>query len=246
MTPELPQHHPAIALATVRHKDGVSILRVFSREHGVIGCLVREGVKGGRRARKLHAPLSLLDLVGLRPLKDELHRFDRADRVMPQDRTTAEVPRGAVAMFLAEFVLRTLESGMPHAELFDALWRAAGRLEHESGIGRQHLAFLVEAVGVMGLKPDAAVKAPCGMGRFNLATAEWESGPPLGEDYLSVEDGETFLRIQGMEFDGLRAEALRHDARNQLVLQYVHYLQLHLSSPRTLRSWEVLSAVLAP
>lgn len=246
MTPELPPHHPAVVLTTVRHKDGVSILRVFSREHGVIGCLVREGVKGARRARHLHGPLSLLDLVGLRPLKDELFRFDRAERVMPQDRTTGEVPRGAVAMFLAEFMLRTLESGTPHTELFEALWRAAARIEHEGAIGRQHLAFLVESVQVMGLKPDAPVKAASGMERFNLATAEWESGPPMGEDYLSVEEGESFLRIQGMEFDELRAVALQHDARNQLVLQHVRYLQLHLSSPRPLRSWEVLSAVLSP
>jgi len=229
----------------VRHKDGVSILRVFSREHGVVGCLVREGVKGARRGRNLFAPLALLDLVGMRTMKEDLYRFDRADRVLAQNRTLAEVPRSAIAMFLAECVLRTFDSGSAHGEVFDALWRAAQRTEQASAIGRIHLAFLVEAVSVCGLCPDAPTAAPSGMERFNLATAEWESGPPLGEDYLSVAEAEPFLRIQGMDFDRLQTEVLSHDARNQLVLQNVRYLQLHLSSPRTIKSWEVLSVVLA-
>lgn len=241
-----PRHHPAIALTTVRHKDGVSILRVFSREHGVVGCLVREGVKGARRARHLHAPLSLLDLVGMRVIKDDLYRFDRAERTLAQERTMAEVPRGAVAMFLAECILRTVDDGTPHDGLFGALWRTAERLEQAAAVGRIHLAFLVEAVAVMGLRPDAPLLPPPGMERFNLATAEWESGPSLGEDYLAAGEAEFFLRIQGMDFDGVQAEALSHDARNQLVLQHVRYLQLHLSSPRPLKSWDVLAAVLAP
>lgn len=245
MTDRTAFHHPAIALSTVRHKDGVSILRVFSREHGVVGCLVREGVKGARRGRKLFAPLALLDLVGMRTLKEDLYRFDRADRVLAQNRTLAEVPRSAIAMFLAECVLRTFDSGSAHGEVFDALWRAAQRTEQASAIGRIHLAFLLEAVSVCGLCPDAPRAAPSGMERFNLATAEWESGPPLGEDYLSVAEAEPFLRIQGMDFDRLQSEVLSHDARNQLVLQNVRYLQLHLSSPRTIKSWEVLSLVLA-
>lgn len=245
MTDRTAFHHPAIALTTVRHKDGVSILRVFSREHGVVGCLVREGVKGARRARNLFAPLALLDLVGMRTLKEDLYRFDRADRVLAQNRTLAEVPRSAIAMFLAECVLRTFDSGSAHGEVFDVLWRAAQRTEQASAIGRIHLAFLVEAVSVCGLCPDAPTAAPSGMERFNLATAEWESGPPLGEDYLSVAEAEPFLRIQGMDFDRLQSEVLSHDVRNQLVLQYVRYLQLHLSSPRTIKSWEVLSLVLA-
>ena len=246
MTDRTAFHHPAIALSTVRHKDGVSILRVFSREHGIVGCLVREGVKGARRGRNLYAPLALLDLVGMRALKEDLYRFERADRVMAQDRTSAEVPRGAIAMFLAECALRTFDSGSAHGEVFDALWRAAERIEKSMAIGRIHLAFLVESVSVCGLCPDASTTAPSGMERFNLATAEWESGPPLGEDYLSVAEAEPFLRIQGMDFDRLQTEVFSHDARNRLVLQYVRYLQLHLSSPRTIKSWEVLSLVLAP
>ena len=245
MTDRAAFHHPAIALTTVRHKDGVSILRVFSREHGVVGCLVREGLKGARRSRHLFPPLALLDLVGMRNLKEDLYRFDRADRVLAQDNTMAEVPRGAIAMFLAECVLRTFDSGSAHGEVFDALWQAAQRIEKAPAIGRIHLAFLVEAVSVCGLCPDASASAPPGMERFNLATAEWESGPPMGEDYLSVAEAEPFLRIQGMNFDRLQSEVLSHDARNQLVLQHVRYLQLHLSSPRTIKSWEVLSLVLA-
>ena len=123
MSHNTPPQQPAIVLTTVRHKDGVSIVRVFSREHGIVGCLVREGVKGSRRSRNLYAPLSLLDLVGLRLIKDELFKFDRAERMLAQDLTTGEIPRGALAMFLAEFILRTLDSGTPHSDLFDALWR---------------------------------------------------------------------------------------------------------------------------
>lgn len=235
----------AIALATVRHKDGVAILRVFTREHGIVGCLVREGTKGARRGRNLHAPLSMLDLVGFREMKNGLFRFDRAERPLPQERTLLEVPRSSVAMFLAEVILRTMEAEAPHPEVFDALWETAECLERDSAFARIHLAFLVQAVRVQGLRPDAPVEPPAWAERFNLATADWESGPPVGEDFLSPSEATAFLRIQGTEIDKVRSQSLPSDARNQLVLQHVHYLQLHLSNPKPLRSWDVLRTVLA-
>ena len=245
MTPSEPHRDRAIALSTVRHKDGVSILRVFTREHGVIGCLVREGTKGPRRARNLHAPLSLLELIGLRVMKGDLYKFDRTERPLPQERTLQDIPRSAVAMFLSELVLKTVESDAPHPALFDAMWRTAVALETESSCARLHLAFLVEAVQVEGLKPDAPVAPPVGAGRFNLATAEWEQGPPIGDDFLSPSEATAFLRIQGTEIDEVRAQPIPSDVRNRLVLHHVHYLQLHLSSPKALRSWDVLRTVLA-
>lgn len=235
----------ALALSTIRHKDGVAILKVFTREHGIIGCLVREGTQGARRAKHLHAPLSMLHLLGLRTLKGDLYRFDRAERPLPQQRTLSEVPRSAVAMFLAEVMLKTVEPDVPHPALFDALWRTATELEGDGAFSRLHLAFLVEAVQVQGLRPDAPETPPLGMGRFNLATAEWEPGSAIGDDFLSPSDATAFLRIQGTVIDEVRHQPLAPDVRNRLVLHHVHYLQLHLSSPKSLRSWDVLRTVLA-
>ena len=80
-------------------------------------------------------------------MKGDLYKFDRAGRPLPaQERTLMEVPRSAVAMFLAEWALKSVESEAPHPALFDALWRTAVALETEPGCARLHLAFLVEAV----------------------------------------------------------------------------------------------------
>ena len=187
----------------------------------------------------------MLHLLRLRPLKGDLYRFERAERPLPQQRTLLEVPRSAVAMFLAEVVSKTVEQDAPHPALFDVLWRTAASLENDATFSRLHLCFLVEAVWVQGLKPDANSAPPPGMGRFNLATAEWESGPAIGDDFLSASDGTAFLRIQGTEIDKIRTQPIPSDVRNRLVLQHVHYLQLHLSSPKALRSWGVLRSVLS-
>ena len=117
-----------------------------------------------------------------------------------------------------------MELDAPHPALFDALWRTAEALETEDTFTRLHLAFLVEAVHVQGLQPDAPLVPPPGMGRFNLATAEWESGPLIGDDFLSPSDATAFLRIQGTEIDEVRAQPIPSDVRNRLVLPHVHYL----------------------
>lgn len=233
-----------IVLGSVNHGDGTSVLRLFSRTHGVIGCWMREGKRGGRRSNRLFAPLTVLGIPDLKGKPGGLFRFQKAERPWVQLRTSAEMNRAAVAMFLAEFVDKILASEVAHPEVFDALMRAAHVLEHEEKTAWVHLAFSVELTALLGLKPES-VPPPSGAKRFDLLAVEWQFDPPVEDAHLDLELGQLFTRIQGMNIDNILELKIDKDQRVRLLRAHVSYLQIHLSRRAPIKSWDVLHDVLS-
>ncbi len=232
-----------IVLGTVDHGDGTSVMRMFSREHGVIGCWMREGKRGGRRSNRRFAPLTVLEIADLKGKPGGLFRFQKSERPWVQIRTASEMNRAAVAMFLAEFTDKILAPEVAHPEVFEALMRAAHVLEHEEQTAWVHLAFAVELVKLLGLQPES-IMPPAGAKRYNLQSAEWQYDPPVEDGHLDVDIAKLFTGIQGMKIAKLRELKIDKDHRVLLLRAHVQYLQLHLSRRAPIQSWDVLHAVL--
>ncbi|MDG2425588.1 MAG: DNA repair protein RecO C-terminal domain-containing protein [Flavobacteriales bacterium] len=243
-----------IVLGTIKHSDGASVLRLFSRTYGVVGCWMREGTRGGRRSLKKFAPLSVLEISDLKGKPGGLFRFTKVDRPWVPLRTAEEMPRAAVAMFLSELVEKILEPEIAHPDVFDALMRAAHSLEHEEHTVWVHLAFVVELTDLLGLRPEhvepngdgslgtsTAARHRC----FDLSTAEWQNASPMDDTQLDVETGRIFVRIQGMNIAELRALEIKKSDRIRLLRAHIQYLQLHLSRSAPIKSWDVLRTILA-
>ena len=97
-----------IVLSSKAHGDQTRVIRVLSRELGVVPLWVRLGT-GKKRQAGLWHPGALLEVTGLKRKGSEgLFRFHEVNRVVMFEKLISEVRRSSVAFFLSEVVLKTL------------------------------------------------------------------------------------------------------------------------------------------
>jgi hypothetical protein len=221
-----------LVLDVVPYSDSGHVAKVLSRTLGVVAVWVR-----GKGVKSVWHPLSVLEVTGVsRKGSEGLFRYGEVRRVRIPERMTTEAARAAVAFFVAEVLMRILPEQTPHPELHDAAVELAVRLDVDERIGTPHVDFLGTAIGLLGLAPPEPPHPHAG---FNLATGEWEERQGGDDGFLAPEVAHAFAeRVFTAE-----PKPLPNALRKPVVLAQLRYLQLHLSGPRTVRSYEVLEAV---
>ena len=232
-----------VVLSRVAHGDGAWIVRVFSRELGVVAVWAPVGKARQRKVGAYH-PCSLLEAHGIRRKGSEgLFRFAEVRRAMPLDVLVTDVRRSAVAFFLSEVMWRTFPEEHAHPEVADLLWNAAADLAQTQSPQHVHLHFLASLIDHLGLAPEAQPPGPA-LG-LNLATGEWTPVPLADIDQWPPETAAAFAALVAMAREGGPAPLIGSAIRRQLVAGMVRYIQHHLSGPKTIKSLDVLEAVFA-
>jgi len=221
-----------VVLDVVPYSDTGHVAKVLSRELGVVAVWVR-----GKGVKAVWHPLAVLEASGVsRKGSEGLFRYSEVRRVRVPERLTTEAARAAVAFFVAEVLVRVLPDQSAQPEVFDAAVDLAVRLDTDARIGTPHADFLGHVIALLGLAP---LPPPGPRAGLDLATGEWVERPGGDEGFLAPEAAQAFYARTCRRDCGPLPQALRKD----VVLGQLRYLQLHLSGPRRLRSYEVLEAV---
>lgn len=244
----IPDRDRAIVLGRVPYGDGTHVVRVMTRELGVVALWARTG-QGKNRQTAIWHPMALVELVGLSAKgTGGLYRFNEARRLHIFQKVTHDVRANAVAFFVAEVLMKTFPEGSPHSEVVDLAWQFAIDLDAADLTTTQHAHFLGDLIRVLGIQPPPrpnpeVVGDPLGL---DLVHGQWVSAPGDDADHLDAD--------AAIKFVALTASDSRHDSdaelatgelRKRILLGQVRYLQNHLSGPREILSYEVLETVFA-
>jgi DNA repair protein RecO (recombination protein O) len=229
-----------IVLSSTPHGDQTRIIRVLSRELGVVPLWVRLGTGKKRQAGLWHSG-ALLDVSGLkRKGSDGLFRYAEAHRAVMFEQLISDVRRSSVAFFLAEVVLKTLPEESAHPEVFDLFWHTLERLETIPQTGWMHVQFLGQLIALLGLAPTPE---PLELRGLDLQTGEWIDGVYEDDDHLGPQLAALFVHWTTPEASMDSPQKLSPTQRRHLVLGQVRYLQHHLSGPKTIQSYDVLESI---
>ena len=228
----------AIVIGAIPYSDSSKIVKVLTREHGLLSVFVRVSKKGGG---SLWHPLASLELSDLkRKNSDSLATFKSAERADHAIKILQEPKRTAVAFFLAEVVDKSLDEGAQG--VFDVLEEGVSLLEGDEHIANLHFYVLAKMVEALGLMPEHAQE---GMS-LHLETGEWYDVKPLLSKtsfLLKYELAELMIKITGMDFADMRNLSLNQSDRKELLLAMVMFIQLNHAGLREIKSYEVLETV---
>jgi len=229
-----------IVLSVTAHGDQTRVIRVLSRELGVVPLWVRLGT-GKKRQVALWHPGALLEVSSLKRKGSEgLFRYQEVHRAVMFEKLISEVRRSSVAFFLAEVVLKTLPEESSHPEVFDLFWETLKKLETIPQTGWVHVLFLGQLIALLGLAPTEEESCKRGL---DLQTGEWIDGVYEDDDHLGPELAALFVFWTTPEASVSFAQKLSLLERRHLVLGQVRYLQHHLSGPKTIQSYDILESI---
>lgn len=233
-----------IALRAVKYDDRHSILSAWSIERGRVTFLIPGGsTREAARRRALLMPLSLFEGVAdFRPGRDILNIRDlRPHKILPS--ISASPSKSVVAIFLAEFLDKTLRDSPPDENLSRFIFDSVGILDSlpARGVASFPIVFLARLSAFFGIEPDSSAWQP---GRFlDMTEGIYRQSPPLKGAWLPPEEARLAATVQRLTYATASRFPLKRETRRAIIDRLLQYYAIHLA-PIELRSLPILRDLL--
>lgn len=224
----------AIVLSALRYGETSKIVRLATREHGVVGAIARGALRPKGRFGAALQVLSRGEARLLPPRSGELYQltgFDLAHLPVPLG---ASVPRYTAALALAEVVQRFAPTDA-HPEVFETLRAGLDDLEAAApgALGAVALRALWRIVGLLGFEPalDACVLDGAGLPTAGPLAFSVRDGGALCAScarthavrVLPAEDRAALVALLHGDGPPPALEARHERAHRRLLSQFIHY-----------------------
>jgi DNA repair protein RecO (recombination protein O) len=230
----------AVVLHSIRHGDRKYVVKLYTREHGLVSAIVSAGKSATAKVRtSALLPLSLIDIQLSIRHTHELQRLTEASSYhVPRHISTAP-GRLAIAQFINEVLIKCLREQQPNPGMYRLIEETILELDKPHSSANLHLHFMRELCALLGFEPnnnfgDYNLYFDCREGGFTPASLSF----PLG---LSAEDSRLFSAF--LKTDILNTSMSR--AQRQSILESLEaYYRLHVPGFNDLRSIGVLREVM--
>jgi DNA repair protein RecO (recombination protein O) len=232
----------AIVLQANRYGDKKLILKLFSRNHGLLQTAVVVSNSPSAKIRPAAIlPLNLVDIEIIKKQNEEIHRLTEASCYYISHAVPGSISRLSIAQFLNEILIKALKEQAPNANLFDFIEACIKFLnESDERHLNLHVYFLFELTKYLGIEPRNNYSLAdnffdCREGRFS----QFNYSFPLG---LDREDSAFFSEALKRNYLN---DKLAGKQRQKLLEIMIAYYQMHIPGFSNLKSIEVLKEVVA-
>lgn len=223
-----------IALLKIRYSDSKSLLKVWSRENGLLTLMMPEDGREGMRRRALTMPLSLFEgQCDIRPAKDIQSMRDLSPVIISG-------ARSGYRPFSA-FIASVLTPVLAHAESdagLDTFLRLVMAAYHRapSGDAPKYLLYLLYGLTRhLGVEPDTS-PATSGARYFDLREGVFRHTRPLHDEFIAPDESRMVLMLDRMTVRNIGRLGLSEEMCRKIYGRIRDYYRIHLSV-NSLPSW---------
>ncbi len=238
-----------LVLRAVKYGETSLVVTIFTELFGVQSYLVngvRTSSKKGSGKANVFQPAALLDLVVYHNDLKQLNRIKEFKWAVLYDHIFSDVPKNAVALFMVELLTKCLRQPENNPDLFQFTEDCMLHLDQSRGTVMANLSlfFALHLPVHFGFRltdnysPDD--------GYLDLKEGGYTNRQP-GHPYF-LEDQQAVVvsqLLKVMQPEELEEIKLNHDFRRQLLHQLENYYALHIQDFGTLKTLQVLRAVLS-
>ena len=232
-----------IVLHTVPYNDTLSVVQIYTEEHGRMAYMLPRGAgRAAKMARALYTPLSLIEFeMEYRPGR-ELQRIGEAHTWQALPLLQGDPARASLALFLAEFLGKVLQSSEAQPDMFAYIVRSIELLGRMQGnYANFHLCFLVGLAPFLGITPnaDSYRDGYC----FNMQEGVFVAQPPLLSPSLAPAEAHFLTRLLRIDYTNMHLFRLSRQQRSYILDRMIFYYGLHLPGVGNMKSLAVLRAI---
>jgi len=225
-----------VVLQALKHQETSLVLKLFTREKGLITCYIRNGSSKKKRTVKWQ----LLDVVNLDlvhnnrndfyGIKESAYAFNHSNRYFDPYKLS-------LTYFIAEMLLKAIsERNVTYPELYEFALKSLEELDQSSNIGLFPVDFLLNMSEVLGIYP----KVSPGADVFNLSEGTIDTHPHGLQSISSPE-----VLLLGEYISTGRFEVLPNKEQRARMLQLLlDFYKYHVPGFLEIKSLGVLKEVL--
>ncbi len=231
----MPTTTEGIVLKKVTYSGTSAIVTIYTRRFGQTPFMVRGlGKKGGKSATV--QPLTRVELVCNYREKNQVQSLSTIS-IKPDSAFSGHPLKGAVSMFLAEVLYKSLREESPDEELYDFLDQALNYFSNDDFSPNFHLILLLKLTRFFGFSPAGQwnEKEPY----FDLLNGYYTDDKNSSLHTLNSNHSQFFYKLSKCNFNEPPSGSTNVN-RRALLHTIIEYYQLHLEGLGEIKSLPVL------
>lgn len=236
------QETQGIVLHHIKYGESSIIATVYTQQFGRQSVIVQSvRKKRASTKRNLFQALSILDMQIYRKPGRELQRVKEAQPAYIFDSLPYDLEKQSIAMFLGEFLYKTIKEETPEPALFQFLTHSIQALDlMKEDIANFHILFLLKLTQYLGIAPDPHITSESFY--FQPEQGGFIAAPPH-----SMNTHKTYSRLLRQfllaDFKNIPKIKLSRTERQYLIDYIVSYYQYHMNINYQLNAYKILQQV---
>jgi len=232
----------AIVLQSIRRGDNKFILKLFTRQHGLVTVAATVGKSHSSKIKSSHVmPLSFIEAQFILKQNKEIQLLTETAGYHNNSGISESLDKLSIAQFLNEILIKCLKEQHHNPHLFEFIETCLKFLnDSEQDFINLHLYFLTELTRYLGFEPQNNYSSQhcyfdCRNGSFTSLSLAF----PLGLNHA-----ESLLFSEFLKVNSLRSSFSNEQRRNLLEILLAYY-RLHIPGFNDIKSLDVLKEVFA-
>lgn len=228
----------AIVLSKIRYKDNDIIVKIFTREYGVISFIVKGSAKSKKSKIKFvyFQELTIVNIqFNFNPNRN-LQYIKDLEIKHHYSSSHTDLVKTSVIIFLSEMLSNIITHQKKEVELYDYIEESLIWYDTNHLNSYFHLIFLLELTKYLGFYPDISDNH---LQYFNLEEGIYESSKTSKYSIKDV-NLNLFNNILGIKFDSNHLLALNSEEKMEVLNIIITYYKLHINNFKGLKSLDII------
>ena len=235
-----------IVLKNISYSETSSIVKIYTRETGLISCLVKGAMhKTSKINRYLLHNLALIDIVtGKHKISDLYFISDLCPSYLYKtiNNYPVDMKKNCIFMFINDFLIKCIKEGVHSKELFDYIYTSLVTLDTEEDISPDfHIIFIMQIAKLIGFafpKPNVLK-----YDYYDIENNIWAIGTPFNINNIPSEYTQYIIKALDLEVND-HISGCNNSSLRKVVTEYIlKYYSYHIPEIGQFKSLELLSAV---
>ena len=230
----------AIILGKNQVKNNNHVVKIFTRNNGVLTVFVSSGTKKKMVKSAVLQPLSICQVKYSKTKTFSLIKLLEARIETPLLNIQSDIYKSAIALFIADFLTHVLPQDSEDG-FYDFIENSLKIFnEIEEGKSNYHLLFLVKISKWLGLEPSLNNRFN---NFFDLKEGLFLAQHPSHPFYLSTEETGIISKLLTIEWTDIGKVKIKGMMRRKLVNSLIHYYVFHIPGFKKPKALTILEEV---
>lgn len=217
----------AIVLQLIPHKDHNAIVKLFTRQSGLISCWINSlhGKSSGIRAAGLQ-PLTIINAVTDQRETKQLSTLKEMQISFFPSGIANNIEKSSLAIFIAELLSHTIKETATDVSLYDFLRESIILLNNtEEKCANFHIVFMLNLSNQLGLLPKNSFSQQTPY--LNLEEGTYQAKTPMHTAFFYPGESECISKVSALPIASFASVEISPVMRKNILHGLLKYFEIH-------------------